>query len=175
MAIERNGNTKNPKTRILRKMRGKMLDEERQKVSFVWAHITGNEIANIAAKTSLDDVIHPTETYPLQELAKWLTFKSIELRNLKWKESNNEMKARKSIPEWTKDTEELGRNNQVIITRVRTGYVRATHSYIIEKRDNTDCLFSNTNLTVEHILWTCKETEQARIRMNITKDVWRKG
>jgi hypothetical protein len=128
MAIERNGNTKNPKTRILRKMREKMLDEEREKVSFVWALITGNEIANIEAKTSLDDVIHPTETYRPQELAKWLTIKAIESRNLKWKESNNEMKAIKIIPEWTKDTEELGRNNQVIITRVRTGYARATHS-----------------------------------------------
>jgi predicted nucleic acid-binding protein len=82
------------------------------------------------------------------------------------------MKERKNKPEWTKDTERLGRKNQVIITRIRTGYTRATHSNIIKKLDNTDCPFCNTKLTVEHILWTHKETEQIRIRVNITKDVW---
>jgi hypothetical protein len=129
----------------------------------------------ITAITALDDVIHPTQTYPPQDLAKWLSTKAIESRNLKWKESKNEMKERKSKPEWTKDTEELGRKNQVFIIRKKTGYTRATYSYIFEKRDNTDCTFCNTKLTVEHFLWICKETEQFRIRMNITEDVWSKG
>jgi hypothetical protein len=83
---------------------------------------------DIEAKTALDDVIHSTETYPPQDLAKWLTTKAIYSRNLKWKKSNNEIKERKSKPEWTKDTERLGKNNQVIITRIRTGYTKATHS-----------------------------------------------
>jgi hypothetical protein len=54
-------------------------------------------MAYIEAKTALDDVIHPSETP--QDLAKWLTTKAIELRNLKWKESTNEMIERKSKPE----------------------------------------------------------------------------
>jgi hypothetical protein len=44
---------------------------------------------------ALDDAIHPTETYPPQDLAKWLTIKAIESRNHKWKKRNNEMKERK--------------------------------------------------------------------------------
>jgi hypothetical protein len=58
-------------------------------------------------------------SYPPQNLAKWLTIKAIESRNLKWKESINEMNERKSKPEWIKDTEELGKKNQVIITKIR--------------------------------------------------------
>jgi hypothetical protein len=47
---------------------------------------------------------------------------------------------------------------------------RIYESYIIEKRDITDCPFSNTKLTVVNILWACKETEQdIRIRMNIAR------
>jgi ribonuclease HI len=59
MATERNGDTKNPKTRILRKM-----IEEGAKVSLVCVPghkgITGNEMADIEAKTTLDD--DPTKT-----------------------------------------------------------------------------------------------------------------
>jgi hypothetical protein len=53
--------------------------------------------------------------------------------------------------------------------------MRATHSYIIEKLNSTDCHFSNTKLTVEHMRWTCNLTEQDRIKMKITKDEWNKG
>jgi hypothetical protein len=78
-------------------------------------------MADLEAKIAIDDVIHPTKTYPTQYLAKLLTTKVIESRNLKWKENNNEIKKRKSRPAWTKDTKELERKNQVIITRIRTG------------------------------------------------------
>jgi hypothetical protein len=117
MTIKGNGDTK----KNFRRRRGK--------VSLVWVSgITGNEMADIEAKIILYDVIHPTETYPPQDLAKWLTTKAIESRNLKWKESFIEMKERKSNPEWTKHTEGLGRKNQVIITRIRSGYTRSTRS-----------------------------------------------
>jgi hypothetical protein len=49
-------------------------------------------MADIEATIALENVIHPTETYPPNT-------KAIESRNLKWKESNNEMKERKSKPE----------------------------------------------------------------------------
>jgi hypothetical protein len=65
----------------------------------------GNETADTEVITTLVDVVHSTETYPPQDLTKWLTTKAIESRNLKWKESNNEMKERISKPEWIKYTE----------------------------------------------------------------------
>jgi hypothetical protein len=84
------------------------------------------------------------------------------------------MKKRKSKPDWTKYREGLGRKNQAIITKIRSRYTTTTHRHIIDQRDNTDCPFCEIKLTVKHILWTCKETEQDRIRLNITKDVWSK-
>jgi hypothetical protein len=52
-------------------------------------------MADVEVKTALDDVKHPTETHPPQNLAKWLTTKAIESRNLKCRVSNNEMKESK--------------------------------------------------------------------------------
>jgi hypothetical protein len=80
-----------------------MLEEEGEKESLVCVPghkgIIENEMADIEAITALEDDIHPTTTYPPQDLAKWLNTKAIESRNLKWKESNNEMKEKKSKTE----------------------------------------------------------------------------
>jgi hypothetical protein len=65
--------------------------------------------------------------------------------------------------------------DQVAITRLRTGYSRAIHGYIINRLENMGCLFCNAKLTVDHILWDCKETKRDRQRMEIQKEktVWR--
>jgi hypothetical protein len=65
----------------------------------------------------------------------------------------------------------------------RTGKKESSHKHHNKNRiyenhskgDNTNFPFCNTKLTVEHILWTCKETAKDRMRMNITKDAWSKG
>jgi hypothetical protein len=69
MAIEENDDTKNPKTRILRKM----LDKQNRGKSILSMGITGNEMTDIEEKIALDDVINPTETFLQQDVAKWLT------------------------------------------------------------------------------------------------------
>jgi hypothetical protein len=53
-----------------------------------------------------------------------------------------------------------------IISRLRTGYTMAMHTYIIKKEDNNECPFSDVRLTVDHILWECKETEAEIQRAN---------
>jgi hypothetical protein len=56
---------------------GSATKEEREKVSLVWVpghnSNTGNVLADIEAKTTLDEAMHPTETYPPQALATRLT------------------------------------------------------------------------------------------------------
>jgi hypothetical protein len=50
----------------------------------------------------------------------------------------------------------------------------ATHGYIINKQDNNGCPFCNVRLTVDHILWDCKETEAERQRANDQNNIWDK-
>jgi hypothetical protein len=51
----------------------------------------------------------------------------------------------------------------------------ATHGYIINKKDNNEYHFCKVRLTVDYILWDCKETEAERQRDNIQNNIWDKG
>jgi hypothetical protein len=55
---------------------------------------------------------------------------------------------------------------QVEISRLRTGYTRATHSAVMDKEPSPGCPFCAVNLTTDHILWHCKETETKRKRID---------
>jgi hypothetical protein len=73
------------------------------------------------------------------------------------------------------DTSEMKRRDQVVISRLRTGYSRATYSQIINHEPPPEYPFSYTKLTTDHILWTCEETKPERNRINITSKVWKGG
>jgi hypothetical protein len=62
----------------------------------------------------------------------------------------------------------MKRRDQVMISR---------HSQIINHEPPLECPFNtqDTKLTTDHILWTCKETDAERNRINITSEVWKGG
>jgi hypothetical protein len=57
------------------------------------------------------------------------------------------------------NTKTMTRREQVVISRLRTGYIRATHFAVMDKELSRECPFCAVNLTTNHILWHCKETE----------------
>jgi hypothetical protein len=73
------------------------------------------------------------------------------------------------------DTKRMPRNDQVAISRFRTGYTKATHSPKMKGVSNQLCPICNTYLSVDHILWECKETEDQRTNMDMTKKQWING
>jgi hypothetical protein len=83
-------------------------------------------------------------------------------RQRRWEEVENAMKERKKNTSWQNETEKLKRRDQVAVTRLRTGYSRATHR---NKMKGTP------KLILKHILWQCIETDEERQKSNITKEV----
>jgi hypothetical protein len=61
------------------------------------------------------------------------------------------------------DTNEMKRRDQVVVSRLRTGYSRATHVQIINHEPPPECPFCHTKITTDHILWNCKGTEPEKI------------
>jgi hypothetical protein len=85
------------------------------------------------------------------------------------------MKERKPDVDRKEDTKGLPKKEQVAISRLRTGYMRATHGPKMEGVGNPLCPFCNTDLSVDHILWECKETEDQRTNMHMNNEQWING
>jgi hypothetical protein len=92
-------------------------------------------------------------------------------RTPKWKveflQQRNETKERQA--EYSKTKKGLQR---ITIFRIRTEYTLTARGYILEKRDTPKCLFCDTKITVEHVLWTCGKTEQKCSELNMIKNIW---
>jgi hypothetical protein len=67
------------------------------------------------------------------------------------------------------------RKEQVAISRLRTGYTRATHGPKMEGVSNPLCPSCNIYLSVDNILWECKETEDQRMNTDMRKEQWING
>jgi hypothetical protein len=107
---------------------------------------------------------------------KWIKkeelFNNIQKR---WERSENDMKNRKVSVSWQNYTVELSTKEQVVISHLRTGYIRATHRHIIEKTDIPNCPFCDVRLTTDHILWQCSETHECGIQNTPAKKEGREG
>jgi hypothetical protein len=103
----------------------------------------------------LDEDIPTTERYPPDNMKKWLTEEDFKKEDQRWKNGNNKMKERKPDVDRKEDAKGMLRKVQMAISRSRprTGYTRATHDLKMEGVGNPLCLFCNTGLSVDHILW----------------------
>jgi hypothetical protein len=45
----------------------------------------------------------------------------------------------------------------------------------MDKEPSPECPFCAVNLTIDHILWHCKETETKRLQTENTKEIWKSG
>ena len=49
------------------------------------------------------------------------------------------------------------RREEVVLTRLRIGHTRLTHSYVLEREDQPLCISCNEPSTVKHFLIDCFE------------------
>jgi hypothetical protein len=145
------------------------MDKRKGIVTLCWvpghAGITKNEEADEEAKRPLEESIPKDEKYPPKDLSEWIKTEMAGSRQRRFEEGGNAMKERKKNTGWQNDTEKLKR---------RDGYSRATHRNKMKKTPNPECPFCSAKLTLEHIIWHYKETEEERRKSNMTKEVWEK-
>jgi hypothetical protein len=76
----------------------------------------------------LHEQLDRTEEYPPQDLAKWITQQLDENQQTHWEQNASEMRHRKTHRTKSNDTSAMKRRDQMVISRLRIGYTRATHS-----------------------------------------------
>jgi hypothetical protein len=96
-------------------------------------------------------------------------------RKERWRNGSNNMKGRRIEHKFDGDTRGMTRREQVVISRLRKGYTRATHGLRMNGIIDPQCRFCDTGLTVDHVLWDCTETEQAKREIMMTPEIWTRG
>jgi hypothetical protein len=144
----------------------KLFDQASTNITLLWVP---SHVADNAAKEARNEETHPTKTYPSQDLIAWIKEKHEQEQQENWENSTTTMKERKPHHIMNTKTKTMTRREQVVISRLRTGYTRATHSAVMDKEPSPECPFCALNLTTDYILWHCKEMETKRLQMDITK------
>ena len=134
--------------------------------------ITGNEAADRKAKESLKLNMSTFEvpfnnfkplinTYILSEWQKsWDTATFNKLHAIKPVIRNNSSAIRNI------------RRDDVVITRLRIGHTRFTHSYLLNREEQPFCIVCNQNITVNHILTDFSEDRNRYFQVTDLKQLF---
>ena len=80
---------------------------------------------------------------------------------------NRKYKAiRNSVSHWPSSFQR-NRRVEVILTRLRIGHTRMTHSFLLSGDSAPECIFCDLPLTVEHLLVYCTQYDPARQRYQL--------
>jgi hypothetical protein len=113
----------------------KLIDQASTNITLLWVPspvgIPGNEAADDAVKEALNEETHHTEKYPSQDLMDKRKTRTRTTR--KWENSPRTMKKRKPHHIMNTNTKTMTRREQVVMSRLRTGYTRVTHSVVMDK------------------------------------------
>ena len=118
--------------------------------SFLW--VRGNERADSAAKSALD--LTPDKSrIPYTDLKPTINI----FLHTKWQQQwsnnihNKLFQIQPTLVEW-RPVSRKSRREQVVISWLRIGHTRLTHSFILKQEPQPQCLTSQTTCTVKHIL-----------------------
>jgi hypothetical protein len=100
--------------------------------------------------------------------------KKTDAKNIqeRWAQGENTIRFKKETIEWNDDSTNISKKEQVVVSRLRTNYIRATHRHIIEKTSSPECPFCGMSHTIEHKLCECTKTTREKKETRTTKDVW---
>ncbi len=123
---------------------------------------------NATSHPKIANNLHPTHTdlkqYYYQIINKqWFQF---------WQNSQptNKLRQIKKFPSLWSSSNRPSRREEIVVTRLRIGHTKLTHSYLISNLFPPDCPKCGTeNLTIEHI-FTCPQLSLCRSHHNIPND-----
>jgi hypothetical protein len=76
--------------------------------------------------------------------------------SLKWRRKQTKLSEIKRTTERWKNTANLNRKEEVLLTRLRIGNTRFAHVYLINKKEQNKCVTFEVHLTIKHILVECR-------------------
>jgi len=156
--------TLNPLVRRVLELHTKI--RQTKDIIFCWvpSHvgIKGNEAADQEAKAAL---VSPVSD-PKVPASDWLPKSTEYIKNQRkrhWDEIQNN-KLKEIVPDLTKQhqIQRENRRDEVVLTRLRIGHSRLTHSFLMKGEPAPVCICCDAAYTIKHILVDCVDFADAR-------------
>lgn len=146
-------------------------------VIFVWAPghigIEGNEKADRAAKKGLEKSTIDDQRVHFGDLKIIVKEGLKEKWEKRWEEEvvNHLRRIMPKIDLHKTYLQDLSRREQVVLTRLRIGHTRLTHSYLFRRENTPICDRCQTARNVQHILMECLEFNDARREIGLPSKI----
>ena len=142
-------------------------------LTFCWipghCGIRGNDNADRLANAGRNGP-RLTSFVPGPDLKNWIRDTITEGWKRKWYQERNlfTRKVKDDTDQWS---DRSSRKEQQILSRIRIGHTRITHSHFCQGGDRPICIPCNTPLTIEHILVDCLAYEDLRRKHQLTDSI----
>ena len=156
--------TTNPVVRRVLELHTKI--RKTKDVIFCWvpSHvgIRGNEAADQAAKAALASPVSNSMVPAADWLSKPAQYVK-DKRKQQWDDIETN-KLKEIVPDLTEhhQLQCINRRDEVVLTRLRIGHSRLTHSYLMEGEPAPRCIGCDANFTIKHILLECIDFADTR-------------
>ena len=139
---------------------------ETKQIYFCWlpSHIgiAGNEKADKAAKSALNEDILPLKV-PYTDFRHQINILIKSSWQTSWNDDiYNKLRFIKPVLGECFPISNATRREEVVITRLRIGHTRLTHSYLLNREAAPECIPCFTSLTVAHLFLHCVDVAQIR-------------
>ena len=130
-------------------------------------NVQGNELADKAAKMACEINPVTSNRVPLIDLNGYIKAHFREEWQLQWNNAEDKLqKIKPNIESWPNIP---NRRESVILTRLRIGHTRLTHSYYMTRGRPPECC--GTQLTVDHLLTKCEKLKELRTKYELPNDL----
>jgi ribonuclease HI len=153
--------------RIIEKHNNLCQDDKQIRFCWVPSHvgIDGNEAADAAAKTGLNQPIDGSIRIPYSDLQCRVRQYYHDLLQAKWNTTHfNKLRIVKETLGKTSLKNIASRRDEIVLHRLRIGHTRLTHSYLLNKENAPECPQCLCLLTVDHIMIQCPIYDSIRKR-----------
>ena len=157
---------------------------ENNQISFLFVHshtgVPGNELADQKAREATEFQRVGDEWIGVMDLKRSCSNYIQRLRLEDWNllPATNKLKRGVQYPGPLSDYLLGVRRLDAVLTRIRIGHTRLTHSFLLQGAPSPQCSHCQADLTVEHVLVECRKFACERARLGLTgslRDVLRPG